>query len=112
MPRNNPDKHQVGNELLTVEQIAERVGCKTPTIYARLNRGETGEELVAPLRIRGRPRGSRNKPTAPAQTKHRVSSVLSAITDRLISDTAYFLVFVYGLIAGSLIQSIAGHFGL
>ena len=112
MPRNNPEKHQIGNELLTVEQIAERVGCKTPTIYARLNRGETGEELVAPLRNRGRPRGSRNKPRAPAPLSHSASSVLSAITDRLISDPAYFLMFVYGLIVGSLIQSFAGQFGL
>jgi len=112
MPRNNPETHVVGDELLTVEQIADRVGCNPPTIYARLQRGETGEQLLAPLRAGGRPRGSKNKPKTPEPEKRNFSPVLAAITDRLINDTAYFLMFVYGLIAGTLIQSFAGQFGL
>lgn len=41
-------RFEVGDEMLTVSQIAERAGVADTTIYARLNSGIRGLDLLAP----------------------------------------------------------------
>lgn len=51
-------RHDVGGGLmLTVSQIAKRSGCQPTTIYARINAGRMGAELLRPSRVKSYPVG-------------------------------------------------------
>jgi hypothetical protein len=61
---------QVGDELLTVAEIAARAGVKTDTIRLRVAAGDTGDRLLRPSRQSGR------KATA-AEVRELIDSGLS-----------------------------------